>query len=225
MRCCHSVRNHPGTCIADEKITAYRNSYRVFHRLPADGAAAHQTGRNDALLHRGGQLVDKFAESNEEWSKKTSGTPFVAVCASIVSGQCGRPSGLALPSQSEDTTADSPQSQIVSGVARPDRRLPHILVTSSDWYRVARWGTGTGTIYPGTGAGNRHDIPYFPEGVGHGAGSYFQNHVLGYAFPRGFWRTPAPGGRQVPLGAFLQGPRELRRSQRASAVRTPANRP
>jgi hypothetical protein len=27
--------------------------YRAFHRVPADGAAAHQTGRVDALLHRG----------------------------------------------------------------------------------------------------------------------------------------------------------------------------
>ena len=27
-----------------EKIIAYRNSYRVFYRVPAHGAAAHQTG-------------------------------------------------------------------------------------------------------------------------------------------------------------------------------------
>ena len=39
---------------AHKKFTAYRNSYRVFYRVPADGAAAHQTGRSDALLHRCG---------------------------------------------------------------------------------------------------------------------------------------------------------------------------
>jgi hypothetical protein len=37
---------------ADQKFTAYRGFYRVFYRVPADGAAAHQTGRIDALLHR-----------------------------------------------------------------------------------------------------------------------------------------------------------------------------
>jgi hypothetical protein len=41
-----------------QKITAYRNSYRVFYRVPAHRAAAHQTGRTAALLHRRGhQLV------------------------------------------------------------------------------------------------------------------------------------------------------------------------
>src|SRR5208283_5194796 len=41
-----------------KKITAYRNSYRVFYRVPAHGAAAHQTGRTAALLHRRGQYSD-----------------------------------------------------------------------------------------------------------------------------------------------------------------------
>jgi hypothetical protein len=40
---------------AHEKFTAYRNSYRVLYRVPADGAAAHQTGRSAALLDRGAQ--------------------------------------------------------------------------------------------------------------------------------------------------------------------------
>jgi hypothetical protein len=40
---------------AHKKFTAYRDSCRVFYRVPADGAAAHQTGRSAALFHRRGQ--------------------------------------------------------------------------------------------------------------------------------------------------------------------------
>lgn len=40
-----------------KKITAYRNSYRVFYRVPAHDAAVRQTGRTDALLHRSGHFV------------------------------------------------------------------------------------------------------------------------------------------------------------------------
>jgi hypothetical protein len=40
-----------------QKITAYRNSYRVFYRVPAHGAAAHQPGRTAALLHRRGHIA------------------------------------------------------------------------------------------------------------------------------------------------------------------------
>src|SRR5208282_680015 len=37
-----------------QKFTAYRNSYRVYYRVPAHGPAAHQTGRTAALFHRRG---------------------------------------------------------------------------------------------------------------------------------------------------------------------------
>ena len=39
-----------------KKFTAYRNSYRVYYRVPAHGPAAHQTGRTAALFHRRGHL-------------------------------------------------------------------------------------------------------------------------------------------------------------------------
>jgi hypothetical protein len=42
---------------AHKKFTAYRNSYRVFYRVPADEAAAHQTGRIAALFHRRGHAA------------------------------------------------------------------------------------------------------------------------------------------------------------------------
>ncbi len=52
MRWNHSVRNHPKTSVAARKVTAYRNCYRVFDRVPADGAAAHEAGASAAFLHR-----------------------------------------------------------------------------------------------------------------------------------------------------------------------------
>ena len=42
-----------------ENTKKFRNYFRVFDRVPADGAAAHQTGRNDALIHRGGQAFKR----------------------------------------------------------------------------------------------------------------------------------------------------------------------
>jgi len=40
-----------------KKFTAYRNSYRVYYRVPAHGPAAHQTGRTAALFHRRGHQI------------------------------------------------------------------------------------------------------------------------------------------------------------------------
>jgi hypothetical protein len=40
-----------------EKFSAYRNSYRVFYRVPADGAATRQTAKSAALLRRRQQTM------------------------------------------------------------------------------------------------------------------------------------------------------------------------
>src|ERR1700739_4917347 len=47
--------NHANkTFTAYRVLTAYRDSYRVFYHVPADGTAADETGRIAALLHRRG---------------------------------------------------------------------------------------------------------------------------------------------------------------------------
>ena len=58
-----------------ENSKKYRNSYRVFDRVAADGAAAHQTGRTAALSHRRGQpcvkqTYNKVIEIDREWGNR-----------------------------------------------------------------------------------------------------------------------------------------------------------
>ena len=49
--------NHANkTFTAYRVLTAYRDSYRVFYHVPADGTAADETGRIAALLHRRGEF-------------------------------------------------------------------------------------------------------------------------------------------------------------------------
>jgi hypothetical protein len=72
-----------------KKITAYRNSYRVFYRVPAHGAAAHQTGRTAALLHRPGHFLFssqclcvsamKMAVPKALWTAVAAATAFVSL--------------------------------------------------------------------------------------------------------------------------------------------------